>query len=58
MAPHEEVITRLNTIPGVNRLTASPLIAELGGQNAQEKMGPRLDSDKRADSERAYRVTK
>jgi len=35
MAPHEEVINRLNTIPGVNQLTASTLIAELGVQMQQ-----------------------
>ena len=35
MVPHEEVLSRLNTIPGVNRLTASTLIAELGVQMQQ-----------------------
>jgi transposase len=35
MAPHEEVMNRLNTIPGVNQLTASTLIAELGVQMQQ-----------------------
>jgi transposase len=35
MAPHEEVLGRLNTIPGVNRLAASTLIAELGVQMQQ-----------------------
>lgn len=35
MVPHEEVLNRLNTIPGVNRLTASTLIAELGVQMQQ-----------------------
>jgi transposase len=35
MAPHEEVLSRLNTIPGVNRLAASTLIAELGVQMQQ-----------------------
>jgi transposase len=35
MAPHEEVLNRLNTIPGVNRLTASTLVAELGVQMQQ-----------------------
>src|SRR5712691_10665877 len=35
LAPHEEVMNRLNTIPGVNRLTASTLIAELGVQMQQ-----------------------
>jgi transposase len=30
VTPHEEVLNRLNTIPGINRLTASTLIAELG----------------------------
>jgi transposase len=35
ISPHEEVLNRLNTIPGVNRLTASTLIAELGVEMQQ-----------------------
>jgi len=35
ITPHEEVLNRLNTIPGVNRLTASTLIAELGVEMQQ-----------------------
>jgi len=35
IAPHEEVLNRLNTIPGINRLTASTLIAELGVEMQQ-----------------------
>ena len=30
LVPHREVLNRLNTIPGVNELTASTLVAELG----------------------------
>jgi transposase len=35
IAPHEEVLSRLNTIPGINQLTASTLVAELGVEMQQ-----------------------
>jgi len=35
IAPHEEVLSRLSTIPGINQLTASTLVAELGVEMQQ-----------------------
>src|SRR5579862_1439404 len=35
VTPHEEVLNHLNTIPGINHLTASTLIAELGVEMQQ-----------------------